>query len=85
MGPGLNEEKAPVMAAFLGLPFFYALVLALLGKPLRGGNEFIKLSGRHLQSIRNPHNAFKRGGPLCPFNPAYFIGLIAAKLRQPLL
>ena len=69
---------------FLGAALFYALVLAFSGKPLRGRNEFIKLSGRHLQSIRNPHDAFKRDSALRPFNPAYLIRLEIAKLRQPL-
>ena len=78
-------EAAGSWPLFQGCPFFYAFVLALLGKPLRGGNEFIKLSRRHLQAKGNPHNAFKRYGALGPFNPAYFIRLIAAKLCQPLL
>ena len=82
---GERMGHPPVIPAFLGLPFFHALVLALLGKPLRGGNEFIKLGRRHLQSIGDPHDAFKRDGPLGPFNPAYLIRLIARKLRQPLL
>jgi|SRR5690242_11699478 len=83
--PGAYQLLEVMAALRLGLPFLYALVFALSGKPLGSRNEFIKLSGRHLQSIRNPHDAFKRDGSLRPFDPADLVGLEIAKLRQLLL
>src|SRR5690348_15089707 len=49
------------------------------------GNQFKQLGWRHGQAIGDPDDAFKGNGAFSAFDPADLVGLIVAKLRQPLL